>query len=195
MTLSNDTYEFIKGEVVFLFERYNVCTIPISGFELAYKMGIRLIPYSSLSVEKRQAAGRISSDGFFSEINDGIEVVFYNDSVQYERMNMTILHEIAHCVLDHTGSPERADVEEAEANFFAKYALAPPPLVHIISPNNWTNVRCAFHNSVEAALYSYAYYQKWLYGFRIYGYKKYEIELLRLFGIAPEKERNSPMVA
>ena len=34
---------------------------------------------------------------------------------------MTILHEIAHCVLDHQ---EGTEIEEAEAKFFAKYALA-----------------------------------------------------------------------
>ena len=36
MRLSAEQYEFIKGEVVALFERYDVRCIPISGFELAY---------------------------------------------------------------------------------------------------------------------------------------------------------------
>ena len=40
MRLSDEQYEFIKGEVVALFERYDVRCIPISGFELAYKMGV-----------------------------------------------------------------------------------------------------------------------------------------------------------
>ena len=43
--LTVDQYEFIKGEVVALFERYNIRCIPISGFEIAYKMKIKLIPY------------------------------------------------------------------------------------------------------------------------------------------------------
>ena len=43
------------------------------------------------------------------------------------RIRFTIMHEIGHIVLDHT---EHSDLAESEANFFAKYALAPPPLVH-----------------------------------------------------------------
>ena len=61
---------------------------------------------------------------------DGREYSFYNDIDRcYERQNWTILHEIGHIVLDHTGHSEH---EEDEANFFAKYAIAPPVLVHKI---------------------------------------------------------------
>jgi len=97
--LTDEQYEFIKGEVVALFERYDVRCVPISGFELAYKMGIRLIPYSSLSKKKYEAAMKVSSDGFYVEDVEGRDKIFYNDSVVYERANMTILHEIGHCVL------------------------------------------------------------------------------------------------
>ena len=45
MKLSGEQYEFIKGEVVSVFDHYDIRCIPISGFELAYKMGIKLIPY------------------------------------------------------------------------------------------------------------------------------------------------------
>lgn len=106
MRLSDEQYEFIKGEVVALFERYDVRCIPISGFELAYKMGIILIPYSSLSDEQQSAAVSISTDGFYMEDNDGNDKIYYNDVITYERLNMTILHEIGHCVLDHEGESE-----------------------------------------------------------------------------------------
>lgn len=64
---SNEQYEFIKVDVVAIFERYDMRCIPISGFELALKMGIKLIPYSSLSDEKRLVAMRCSPDGFYVE--------------------------------------------------------------------------------------------------------------------------------
>ena len=100
MRLTDEQYEFIKGEVVALFERYDVRCIPINGFELAYKMGITLIPYSALSEEAHTAALRLSTDGFYMEKLDGSDVIYYNDiGVSYERMNMTILHEIGHCVM------------------------------------------------------------------------------------------------
>ena len=96
--LSDERYEFIKEEVVHLFEHYGVNCIPINGFELAYKLGIRLISYSTLLKTKRKAAMRISEDGFFLETVDE-ERIYYNDAKadeNFARMNMTILHEIAH---------------------------------------------------------------------------------------------------
>lgn len=180
MRLSDETYEFIKGEVVALFERYDVRCIPISGFELAYKMGICLIPYSSLSEESKAAAMRFSSDGFYMEDLDGNDIIYYNDEVSYERMNMTILHEIGHCVLDHKGNSKQ---EETEAQFFAKYAIAPPPLVNKIHPDCPEEIEVVFNLSHTAAVYAFEYYKKWL----LYGgreYTEYEQRLLRLFSVA-----------
>ena len=37
------------------------------------------------------------------------------------------MHEVGHYALGHI---KEGDEEEAEAEFFAKYALAPPPLIH-----------------------------------------------------------------
>ena len=180
MRLSDEQYEFIKGEVVSIFERYGVRCIPINGFELAYKMGIKLIPYSSLDKKKREAVMTISTDGFYMEDSSGNDLIFYNDSVPYERLNMTILHEIGHCVLDHSGESEE---EEAEANFFAKYAAAPPPLVHRIQPKDPKMIADVFNISFTAAVYAFNYYRKWL----TYGggrYKDYEIRMIRLFRAA-----------
>ena len=127
--LTDEEYEFIKGEVIHIFEKYNIKCIPVSGFEIASKMKITLIAYSSLSRKKLKTAMEVSEDGFFIE-KDGREYIFYNDiDICYERQNWTILHEIGHIVLDHTGHSEH---EEDEANFFAKYAIAPPVLVHKI---------------------------------------------------------------
>lgn len=179
MRLSNDQYEFIKGEVVALFERYDVRCIPISGFELAFKMGIQMIPYSSLNHMKQTAALTISSDGFYMEDQYSNDIIFYNDSVAYDRMNMTVMHEIGHCVLDHRGETE----EEAEASFFAKYAMAPPPLVNRICPRSPSDIEIVFNISHTAAEFAYTYYQKWLrYGRS--SFTDYEIRLIRLFSAA-----------
>ena len=43
MKLTDEKYEEIKEEVIHLFKLYDVNCIPISGFELAIKMGIILI--------------------------------------------------------------------------------------------------------------------------------------------------------
>lgn len=92
---------------------------------------------------------------------------------------MTILHEIGHAVLGHNENTDD-DIAEAEAAFFAKYAVAPPPLIDKIKPNDPQKIENIFHISYEAATYAFSYYYKWL----VYGnknYTDYEIKLLHLF--------------
>lgn len=180
MRLTDEQYEFIKGEVVALFERYDIKCLPINGFEIAYKMGIKLIPYSSLNQQKFDAVMQVSLDGFYLEDLSGNDIIYYNDTVSYDRMNMTILHEIGHCVLDHKGNSEE---EETEAGFFAKYAAAPPPLIHFTDARSPQEIEDTFGISYTASHFAYNYYRKWLlYGGR--GYKDYEIRLLLLFHAA-----------
>ena len=176
--LSCEKYEFIKGEVVALYEQYNIKKVPIDAFALAYKMGIKLIPYSSLTGSKLICAKKLSKDGFYIEDNYGKDFIFYDDvGASAERISMTILHEIGHCVLDHRGnSPE----EEAEAMFFAKYAIAPPPLVNLIHPTAPNKIAFCFGLSGTASIYSFSYYQKWI-ASNGKTLKNYEIRLLALF--------------
>lgn len=85
--LTDEEYEFIKGEVCHVFAQYKIRCIPVSGFEIASKMKITLIAYSSLSAHKREKALEVSTDGFFIEVN-GREFIFYNDiDRSYERQN------------------------------------------------------------------------------------------------------------
>ena len=72
------------------------------------------------------------------------------------------MHEIGHIVLDHS---EDSELAEAEVKFFAKYALAPPVLIHKLRLTNPAEIADSFQISYEAAEYAYNYYQKWL----IYG--------------------------
>ncbi len=182
MRLDDATYEFIKQEVVHLFITHDVSCIPINGFELAYKMGIKLIPYSVLPAHNRNKLIEASKDSFFLETFDQ-ETIYFNDEmmeINYARVNMSLLHEIGHDVLGHTGLKENEEVEETEAGFFARYAAAPPPLVHRIRPSSARDIELHFQLSREAACNAYHYYQKWLH----YGspdYLDYEEMLLSLF--------------
>lgn len=180
MKLTNETYEYIKGEVVAIFEEYDVKCIPISGFELAHKMGFQVIPYSSFSEEKRQELLKIDEDGFFTDY-DGKETIVYNDKINYKRVNMTFLHEIGHCVLGHTEEMDK-DIVEAEAKFFAKYASAPPPLVHMIRPKTSEDIMRIFDLSHEASENAFRYYMKWLKKkHQVTKLTKYEVNILSMF--------------
>lgn len=181
MRLEKEQYEEIKQTVIDTFSEFDIQCIPISAFELATKMGLTIVPYSSLEMDKREAAIRISKDGFSFEPMPGKWLIYYNDEMgNYERVNRTIMHEIGHYALGHT---KTGSIEEAEANFFAKYALTPPPLVHTLGVViNVTSIKRAFRVSHRAASYAYKYYKRWLNADD--EYTDYELQLLQLFKVA-----------
>ena len=177
--LSSIRCEEIKRDVVKMFVDYDITCVPISGFEIAVKMGIKVTRYSVYSKKIKEILLRESSDGF-SMLVDNQWYIFYNDEKNYKRINFTIMHEIGHIVLDHT---EDSELAKKEADFFAKFALAPPVLIHRMKLKTAEEVSNIFGISHEAAGYALSYYQKWLnYGGR--DYKDYEIRMLRLFDLA-----------
>ena len=140
-------------------------------------MGIKIIPYSAYNKTTQVLMLKNSIDGFSVELNDGTWYIFYNDTMGYGRINHTIMHELAHIILDHS---EGSELAEAEARFFAKYALAPPPLIHKLKLHNDTQIAEVFGISRQAAGYAYEYYKKWLqFGSR--NYTEYEQRMLYLF--------------
>ena len=174
--LSDNRCEEIKRIVVDTFERLNIRCVPISGFEIASKLGAIVVPYSSKTEEECQLMMLESEDGFTAK-KDGVWYIFYNDDKNYGRINNTLIHESGHIILDHT---EESELAEAEAKFFAKYAIAPPVLIHELKLENAYEVYNRFDISLEAAGYAFSYYRKWLtYGNK--DYTDYELRLLQLF--------------
>ena len=175
--LSDERYEEIKEVVVDMFERYEVSCVPISGFEIAAKMRIKVVAYSAYDKTTQSLLRKKSKDGFFVETIDSEFFIFYNDTMGYGRINHTIMHEIAHIILGHT---QDSDLADAEVSFFAKYALAPPVLIYklkLLSPYEIADV---FGISLEAAYYAYSYYKKWItYGDKYF--TPYEKRTLKLF--------------
>lgn len=177
ISLSPARYEEIKQIAVDLLVKYHVSCVPVNGFEIATKMGIKVIPYSVISENKRWLLLKKSDDGFSVEKNIGEWYIYYNEKKDYCRINNTIMHEIGHIVLDHS---EDSELAEKEVKFFAKYTLVPPVLVHKLKLDNPFDIAETFEVSFEVACYAYSYYKKWLQ----YGsleYTKYELTLLNLF--------------
>lgn len=180
--LSDKRCEEIKKTVTKMFREYGVSCVPINGFEIAHKMGVKIIPYSSFPLKKQPLLLKKSEDGFSVERTNGQWYLFYNDSKDFGRVNHTIMHEIGHIILDHT---EDSELAEKEVKFFAKYALAPPVLIHKLKLTNASDIAKVFEISYEAACYAYEYYRKWL---KISRWKQkytdYEIQILSLFSSA-----------
>lgn len=174
--LSDNRYEEIKSAVVDIFIQYGITSMPISAFDLAHKMGIDLIPYSSYPESIQLLFLKKSEDGFVF-INKGNYAIYYNSQKKLERIQNTIMHEIGHIILGHT---EDSELAEAEVRFFAKYALAPPVLMEKLNVTNIIDVLLNFNVSLEAAYYAFIYYQKWC---KKHGdsYTDYELRLLAQF--------------
>lgn len=188
--LTDERCDAIKKEVLFMFEECEVTTYPIDCFAIAEKLFYVLRPYTSLPPEEYSKALRKDPDGF-SQVETNPEsglneyVICYNDRANEGRMRWTIFHEIGHIYLGHHDNPDDSQIitEEAEADFFAKYSLAPPPLVNIARCQCPTDVAICFNVSGQASTYIFIYYQKWMqYGPR--EYEPFEIELLELFQAA-----------
>lgn len=176
MRLSDETYEEIKQAVADMFVDYDIKGVPLNSFEVAIKIGMRVIPYSALDSVARLMAISYSEDGYSLETNKGEWIIYYNDEDKdYSRINQTIMHEVGHFILGHI---DEGEVEEAEAKFFAKYALASPPLIHNMKIEQTAeNIMDTFDIGYSAACYALQYYRKWMrYGKRYY--VSYEIQIL-----------------
>ncbi len=102
-------------------------------------------------------------------------------------MRWTIFHEIGHIYLGHHDNPEpdanQTVIEEAEADFFAKYTIAPPPLVNVAKCESPMDLLICFNVSGQASVFLFDYYRKW----KLYGpieYEPFELEMLQLFQAA-----------
>ena len=173
-----------------MFEECEIDTYPIDCFAIAEKLYYVLRPYSTLTPQKYLEALQIDSDGFSKvEINPVTRmnqyIIYYNDKINLGRMRWTIFHEIGHIYLGHHDNPNNSQckIEEAEADFFAKYAIAPPPLVNIAKCENAWDISNTFCASFEASLNLYNYYQKWL-QFGPREYEPFELAILELFHAA-----------
>lgn len=65
--LSNNRCEEIKNIVVNTFTKYNIKCVPISGFEIATKLGVTVIPYTAFSPEIQTLLLKQSDDGLSIE--------------------------------------------------------------------------------------------------------------------------------
>lgn len=178
--LSDERYEEIKQIVVRMYEEYDISCVPINGFEIASKMDIKVVPYSAYPEATQRLLLKKSDDGFCLQLDTGEWYIYYNDKKGYGRINNTIMHEIGHVVLDHT---EDSELAEKEVKFFAKFALAPPVLVHKLKLESPEEIADIFEISYEAASNALSYYHKWL----RYGdseYTDYEEKILYLFSQA-----------
>ena len=189
--LENERYEEIKADIIDMYEECDVHAFPLNAFDIAEKLQYNVIPYSQLPLEKRIECRTLSKEGcseldFNSETRMYENNIYYNDAVDImqSRIQFTIMHEIGHIRLNHLDvDADKPDaIKESEANFYAAYSIAPPPMINQYNCESPDDLRKYFNTSDEMSGYAYDRYLKWL-DCGIF-YKDYEIHLMSLFGVA-----------
>ncbi len=181
----------IKQDVADMLEECEIHTLPIDCFEIAKRLHYVLRPYSSLGQTKSHEARTMDPDGFSRvEINPETDmyqyVIYYNDEHKSEgRIRWTVFHEIGHIYRGHHDNPDNNNsvIEEAEAELFAKYAIAPPPLISYLKITSTEAIQETFRTSYEASYNILDYYRKRV----LYGPQKpesFERQIMDLFYVA-----------
>lgn len=180
MRLHNNRYEEIKSIVVATFEKYGMSEIPIDCFELARRMGIIIIPFSKLTQEQLNNIGFCEGEAIMFCLNQNT-YIFYNDiDNNISRQRFSIFHEIGHYVLGHKCESELA---KSEADFFARYAIAPIPLVWRLECFDVVDIKNTFNTSFECATIIKTNYDNWInYGGQTL--KAFEEKLIDIFKLA-----------
>ncbi|MBP3365927.1 MAG: ImmA/IrrE family metallo-endopeptidase [Treponema sp.] len=157
-SITGERYEEIKEVVADMYEDLGYTEFPVNVYELCHRLGIRLIKYSALKPDCTEYSMHCSDDGFLLfNIDRGCYQVYYNDRMPPERIRFTIMHEIAHIMLEHTKHTAK---NEQEANFFAKTALVPLGMIYKLRLSNSFEIADTFGISIEFARNIVAQYNK-----------------------------------
>lgn len=180
----------VKQDVADMLEECGIHTWPIDCFEIARKLHYILRPYSSLSSEALIESNSKDPDGYSKiEMNSTTGmyqyVIYYNDTSRNEgRIRWTLFHEIGHIYRGHHDTPDdrNSEIEEAEANLFAKYAIAPPPLINYLNITSPKEIQDTFCTSYEASYNIMDYYCKRVH-YGPHDMESYEKQIMQLFHV------------
>lgn len=176
MRLSDSRYEDIKQDIVKMYIDNGISTIPIDVYDLCSRLGYVLKPYSSLGLDEAKKISTLSEDGF-NGLEDGKDVIYYNDSKIEGRIRFTIMHEIGHIIRKHK---QFSVLAETEANWFAAYSLCPPPIVDKLEITDYEDLISKFNITNDCAYNSMSRYIAWKK--RNATLLDYEKDLIKQFG-------------
>ena len=151
-------YNKMVTATIEVFRECDVHSFPIDCGDLLRHYGYRVLTYNELlkkNSELYSLCMEYSEDAFRS---GSAKVVAYNPNRPHGRIRFSLMHELGHHVLDHTGT---SDQNEKEANAFASYILAPRMAIHYAKCKNANDVARLFDMSFEAADNAFMDYRRW----------------------------------
>ena len=151
-------YNKIVTATIGVFRKCNVHSFPIDCEDLLKHYGYRLFSYKELrdrNPELYNLSLEYSEDAFRA---GAAKIVAYNPDRPHGRIRFSLMHELGHHVLGHTGA---SDQNEKEANAFASHILVPRMAIHYSRCKNANDVARLFDMSFEAADNAFMDYRRW----------------------------------
>lgn len=148
-------YSKIYKATLNIYQECNINSFPLDCHDLLAHYGYQCLPYSKLSLVKREMCMNFSEDAFLFR-----NVLYYNDNILPNRQRFSFMHELGHIALKHVEHPVLC--QEQEANAFASHILAPRTVIHHSGCSNESEISNIFEITVEAAHYAFADYKRWL---------------------------------
>ena len=147
-------HAYIKRMTLKVFDFCNIKSFPINCFFIIREYGLEARSYSSLDDELKSYCLLYSDDAFKYK-----NLICYNDLKPSGRIRFSLMHELAHVLLEHQG--DHTPTQEREANFFASNILAPRMAIHYARCKNQNDVAKIFDITNEAAQYAFEDYRRW----------------------------------
>lgn len=146
--------EIINEEILKIYKKCSITQVPINCLQIIETLGIPLIKYSSANEARRKSYHLVSDDSFKFKGR-----IYYNDlSPHIMRQRFSLMHELGHIILNHTGSSLQ---NEDEADRFSSLILAPRIAIHKMKCQDAQQIHDTFQISYRAANRALADYYDW----------------------------------
>jgi len=140
----------------------NICELPVNVDFICEKMGIPIVPLSTLiSITETYSLSSEELQSGSVMIIDNNAIIFVSEEESIERKRFTIAHELGHYLLKHAQrfedleevKSEKEKIFEREANVFASRLLAPACVLWGCGVNSAIDIADLCQISKEAAQY------------------------------------------
>lgn len=141
-----------------VYKECNINSFPVDCFKILEHYHFKIKTYSELhkvNPELYRLCISCSNDAFS---NIGTYFIAYNDKANPRRIRFSLMHELGHFVLGHTG---RTQENEDEADCFASYILAPRVSIRRNEFTTADEIHDYFDISYAAANRTLLDYKKW----------------------------------
>lgn len=157
--LKSCDYDRIEEEANNLIEDLGIKQFPMDCFTVAFLLAVEIRGCSEFAGNDREFIVSRFQDGF-TIFKAGKYTIYYNDSLDRNRIKFTIWHEIAHIQLGHleAGCMIPYGQMEEEANHFAAYVMAPLVFVHRLRLNSPQEISDTCGIGFECASNVYVHY-------------------------------------